>query len=155
MPVKFRNLTINADTYLWNFGDGSRSILFEPVHEYNKTGSYKVTLFAYNNLICTDTFSLVVDVIINPLLDLPNAFTPGKFGENGIVYVRGFGIAKMEWKIYNRWGELVFRSVDKLVGWDGFYKGKLQPMDVYTYTLDAEFVDGQKKRQTGDISLLR
>ena len=61
----------------------------------------------------------------------------------------------MEWKIYNRWGELVFKSNNKMVGWDGFYKGKLQAMDVYTYTLDAEFVDGQKKRQTGDISLLR
>ena len=155
VPVKFRNLTTNANSYLWSFGDGTGSVLFEPVHEYNKTGSYKVILYAFNNLICTDTFNLVVDVVIIPLLDVPNAFTPGKFGSNGIVYVRGFGIEKMEWKIYNRWGELVFKSNNKLVGWDGFYKGKLQAMDVYTYTLDAEFVDGQKKRQTGDISLLR
>ena len=155
VPLKFRNLTTNANSYLWTFGDGTSSILFEPVHEYNKTGSYKVVLYAYNNLICTDTFNLVVDIVIIPLLDVPNAFTPGKFGSNGIVYVRGFGIEKMEWKIYNRWGELVFKCNDKQVGWDGFYKGKLQAMDVYTYTLDAEFVDGQKKRQTGDISLLR
>ena len=155
VPVSFRNLTTNANSYLWNFGDGATSTLFEPIHEYNKTGNYKVVLYAYNNLICLDTFSLVVDVIINPLLDVPNAFTPGKFGTNGIVYVRGFGIEKMEWKIYNRWGELVFQSNNKLSGWDGFYKGKLQPMDVYTYTLDAVFVDGQKKRQTGDITLLR
>ena len=155
VPVKFINLTTNANSYLWNFGDGASSTLFEPIHEYNKTGSYKVILFAFNNLICIDTFERVVDFIINPLLDVPNAFTPGKFGINGIAYVRGFGIEKMEWKIYNRWGELVFKSNNKLVGWDGIYKGKLQAMDVYTYTLDAEFVDGQKKRQTGDISLLR
>jgi gliding motility-associated-like protein len=155
VPVKFRNLSTNANSYLWAFGDGASSTLFEPSHEYNKTGAYKVTLYAYNNLICIDTAQLVVNVIIVPLLDVPNAFTPGKFGSNGIVYVRGFGIEKMEWKIYNRWGELVFRSTDKLFGWDGFYKGKLQAMDVYTYTLDAQFVDGQKKRQTGDITLLR
>ena len=155
MAVKFRNLSTSANTYFWTFGDGATSTLFEPTHEYNKTGSYKVVLYAYNNTICTDTFNLVVDVIINPLLDVPNAFTPGKFGSNSIVYVRGFGIEKMEWKIYNRWGELVFKCNNKLEGWNGFYKGKLQAMDVYTYTLDAVFVDGQTKRQTGDISLLR
>jgi CHU_C Type IX secretion signal domain len=52
-------------------------------------------------------------------------------------------------------GRVVFRSLNKRNGWDGFYKGKLQPTDVYTYTLDVEFVDGQKVRKTGDISLLR
>ncbi len=155
VAVKFRNLSTDANSYLWDFGDGATSTLFEPTHEFNKTGGYKVTLYAFNNLICTDTFNLVVNVIIIPLLDVPNAFTPGKFGSNGIVYVRGFGIEKMEWKIYNRWGEVVFKSNNKKDGWDGFYKGKLQAMDVYTYTLDAQFVDGQTKRQTGDISLLR
>lgn len=153
--VKFRNLTTNATTYLWDFGDGQSSTLFEPTHEFIKTGTYNVTLYAYNQSICTDTSSLSVSVIIVPLLDVPNAFTPGKFGENGIVYVRGFGIGKMDWKIYNRWGELVFRSNIKTAGWNGFYKGTLQPMDVYTYTLDVEFVDGQKVKRTGDISLLR
>ncbi|MFN0081640.1 MAG: PKD domain-containing protein [Ferruginibacter sp.] len=153
-PVKFRNLTTNATTYLWDFGDGQRSTLFEPTHEFINTGTYNVTLYAYNQSICTDTSSLSVIVSIIPLLDVPNAFTPGKFGENGIVYVRGFGIGKMDWKIYNRWGEVVFRSNIKTAGWNGFYKGKLQPMDVYTYTLDVEFVDGQKVKRTGDISLL-
>jgi gliding motility-associated-like protein len=153
--VKFRNLSANATSYFWDFGDGESSTLFEPLHEFIKMGDYKVTLYAYNRLICTDTFSLTISVIIVPLLDVPNAFTPGKFGNNSIVYVRGFGIEKMEWKIYNRWGELVFKSNSKTQGWDGYYKGKLQPMDVYTYTLNAEFVDGQKVQRTGDISLLR
>lgn len=78
-----------------------------------------------------------------------------KFGANGIVYVRGFGIEKMKWRIFNRWGEIVFESTNKNNGWNGFYKGKLQPTDVYTYTLDAEFVDGQTAQKTGDITLLR
>ena len=68
MAVKFKNLSTNANSFVWTFGDNTSSILFEPVHEYNKTGNYQVTLFAYNNLICTDTFNLLVDVIINPLL---------------------------------------------------------------------------------------
>ena len=61
----------------------------------------------------------------------------------------------MRWTIYNRWGQKVFESQDRRNGWDGTYKGQLQPMDVYAYTLDVEFSDGTKTRKTGDITLIR
>jgi gliding motility-associated-like protein len=153
--VKFINLSSFATAYLWNFGDTSTSTLFEPTHIYAKKGIYNVSLTAFNTSVCAQTIVEPVIVVASQLLDVPNAFTPGKFGTNSVVYVRGYGIGKMDWRIYNRWGEVVFTSTNKKEGWDGFYKGKLQPMDVYTYTLDVEFVDGQKTRKTGDISLLR
>jgi gliding motility-associated-like protein len=155
VPVSFTNGSVNANRYLWEFGDGENSTQRAPVHEYNATGTYNAYLVAYNEAGCTDTAFLVVDVIVNPLLDVPNAFTPGRFGSNGIVSVRGFGIGKMAWKIYNRWGQVVFESTTKRSGWNGYYKGVLQPTDVYTYTLDVEFTDGKKLRKTGDITLLR
>lgn len=155
VPVSFTNSSLNANRYFWNFADGETSVETSPVHEYNATGTYKPYLVAYNEAGCTDTANLVVSVIINPLLDVPNAFTPGKFGINGIVSVRGFGIGKMNWRIYNRWGQLVFQSASKRTGWNGYYKGVLQPTDVYTYTLDVEFTDGKKMQKTGDITLLR
>ncbi len=154
-PTRFTNLSTGATRYLWNFGDGESSTEVNPTHQYNATGSYVAELIAYNPENCTDTFSLTVRVLIDPLLDVPNAFTPGRFGINGVVSVTGFGIAKMDWKIYNRWGQLVFKSNDRKIGWDGTFKGKLQPMDVYAYTLDVEFSDGKKLRKTGDITLLR
>jgi gliding motility-associated-like protein len=154
-PVQFINLSSFATSYLWNFGDSETSSLFEPKHIYSKIGTYYVTLTANNTAACSKIISLPVLVVANTVIDVPNAFTPGKFGTNSVVYVRGFGIGKMDWRIYSRWGELVFKSVNKKEGWDGFYKGKLQPTDVYTYTLDVEFVDGQTARKTGDISLLR
>ena len=64
-------------------------------------------------------------------------------------------IEDLEFSIYNRWGEMVFESNTRKLGWNGIYKGKLQPMDVYTYTLDVVFTDGKKARKTGDITLLR
>ncbi len=155
-PVRFTNLSsADATHFLWNFGDGESSTERDPTHLYNATGSYTAELIAYNAANCTDTFRLAVDVIIKPLLDVPNAFTPGRFGINAFVMVTGFGIGKMDWKIYNRWGQLIFRTTSRKQGWDGTYKGKLQPMDVYTYTLDVEFTDGKKIRKTGDITLLR
>lgn len=156
VPVSFTNLSSpDAVRFKWFFGDGDSSTVTNPVHEYNATGTYKALLIAYNKLDCNDTFRLAVRVVILPLLDVPNAFTPGKNGENGVVKVRGFGITKLNWNIYNRWGQLMFSSNSKLIGWDGKYKGKLQPMDVYTYSLDAELATGEKIRKTGDITLLR
>ena len=155
VPVRFTNLSQFADSYLWEFGDGESSTVFAPVHEYNVTGKFTARLTASNKAGCSNVYELPVDVIINPLLDVPNAFTPGRFGINSMINVRGFGINKMVWKIYNRWGQIVFQSGSKKQGWDGYYKGKLQPIDVYGYTLDVEFTDGQKLRKTGDITLLR
>lgn len=154
-PVQFTNGSTGANTYLWNFGDGESSTLTNPSHQYNATGTYNAELIAYTIAGCTDTFRLDVDVIIVPLLDVPNAFTPAQPGRNSTVKVEGFGIGKMQWRIYNRQGQLMFQSASQKVGWDGTFKGKLQPMDVYAYTLDVEFTDGKKLRKTGDITLLR
>jgi gliding motility-associated-like protein len=154
-PANFANFSTGAVSYSWDFGDGQSSIENDPVHQYNATGTYRACVAAISVAGCSDTFCLDVQAIVIPLLDVPNAFTPGKFGVNSVVKVVGFGIGKMEWKIYNRWGQRVFSSTSQASGWDGTFRGKLQPMDVYTYTLDVEFSDGKKARKTGDISLLR
>ncbi len=154
-PVRFTNLSSFADTYLWEFGDGETSTAFEPIHEYNATGTYSAVLSSISRAGCRDTDTLQVSVIVNPLLDVPNAFTPARFGVNSIINVRGFGISKMDWRIYNRWGQMIFQSDNKRQGWDGTYKGKLQPIDTYTYSLNVEFSDGKKLTKTGDITLLR
>jgi gliding motility-associated-like protein len=61
----------------------------------------------------------------------------------------------MTFKIYNRWGQLVFQSADPLNGWDGRFKGTLQPMDSYGYTLEVEFSNGTRATKKGDITLIR
>ncbi len=154
-PANFNNFSSGAISYIWNFGDKQTSTLTNPSHQFNATGTYNVCLVAKNIAGCVDTFCLDVPALVLPLLDVPNAFTPGKFGVNSVVKVVGFGIGKMDWKIFNRWGQRVFSSNSQATGWDGTFKGALQPMDVYTYTLDVEFTDGKKTRKTGDISLLR
>jgi gliding motility-associated-like protein len=92
---------------------------------------------------------------VNPLFDIPNAFSPNGDGVNERIYVRGFGVAKMTWKIYNRWGVLVYLGTNLNEGWDGKYNGKIQPQEVYNYTLEIEFSDKAKAFKKGDITLLR
>ena len=158
-PTVFTNTSSpDADRFLWLFGDGdslattSRDTV---AHQYNLSGTFNACLVAFNAAGCPDTSCSAIPAIILPLLDVPNAFTPGRFGGNGVVKVRGFGIAKMDWKIYNRWGQVVFESQSPDDGWDGNFRGVLQPMDVYVYTLRATFTNGVSTTKTGDITLLR
>lgn len=153
--TQFTNQSFGATNYLWRFGDGDTSIEVNPSHLFNATGTYNVCLTAINAAGCSDDTCIDVKAIINPLLDVPSAFTPGKNGVNAIVSVKSFGIKEMHWTIYNRWGQKVFETNDQSNGWNGYYKGKLQPMEVYTYTLDAVFTNGNKVRKTGDITLIR
>lgn len=157
-PTIFTNLSTDAVRYKWVFGDGDSTLKTTAdttLHQYNITGTYLACLVAYNEYDCTDTICKQVQSIIVPLLDVPTAFTPGRFGRNSIIRVEGFGIARMSWKIYNRWGQVVYETGNYKSGWDGTYKGQPQPMDVYAYTLDVEFTDGTKTRKTGDITLIR
>ncbi|HEX2535984.1 MAG TPA: PKD domain-containing protein, partial [Chitinophagaceae bacterium] len=158
-PVLFTPQVSSDVTRLkWLFGDGDSLVTVAPSvvpYEYNNTGTYTACLIVYNPAGCTDTVCHPVQMLIDPLVDVPNAFTPNSSDGNNKVFVRGFGIAKMKFTIYSRWGEKVFETDSKRIGWDGRYKGKLMPMDVYAYTLDVEFGDGTRTRKTGDITLIR
>jgi gliding motility-associated-like protein len=157
-PTIFTNLSTGAVEYHWLFGDDemvAKNNADTVSHQYNATGTFQACLVAITAYGCTDTICKPVEALINPLLDVPNAFTPGRFGRNAYIMVTGFGIAKMTWKIYNRWGKLVYESHDRRTGWNGSYQGQPQPTDVYAYTLDVEFFDGKKLRKTGDITLIR
>ncbi|HVX51247.1 MAG TPA: PKD domain-containing protein, partial [Chitinophagaceae bacterium] len=158
-PSTFFNNSTGGVSFTWNFGDGSTLNTTRSdttvSHTYNKTGTYNTCLVAYNATGCSDTACEAVPAIVTPLVDVPNAFTPNGDGINDYVRIRSFGIDKVNWQIYNRWGAVVFSTTDKNQPWDGRYKGVLQPQEVYTYTLDVQFTDGTRYRKTGDITLLR
>lgn len=94
----------------------------------------------------------------NPLgneIFVPNTFTPNNDGKNDVLYVYGNTIAKMQLRVYNQWGQFLYESLNIQNGWDGTYKGQLQPNGVYVYYLEAEFNDGKKTTKKGTITLLR
>ena len=126
-----------------------------PKQQYTATGTFNACLIAFNNAGCSDTLCMPVSAIVVPALDVPNAFTPLSNDVNSVIMVRGFGIVKMRFIIWNRWGQKVFETNNPQQGWDGKVKGVVQPMDVYAYTLDVEFFDGKKATKKGDITLIR
>jgi len=104
---------------------------------------------------CQDSSS--IRIVVKDTIFIPTAFTPNGDGQNDTLYVRGFGISKIDFKIYNRWGELVFESKDKSKGWGGDFKGNgiIQEMDVYIYYLEAEFTNSESIKLRERITLLK
>ncbi|MFT7344268.1 MAG: gliding motility-associated-like protein [Lentimonas sp.] len=102
--------------------------------------------------VLVETFEFVCD---NPKVYIPNAFSPNGDGENDQLIVRSLLVSEMEFKVFDRWGGLVFESYSTDVGWDGKLKGKLLDPDVYDYFLKVVCVDGQENIIKGNVTLLR
>ncbi|OFZ67489.1 MAG: hypothetical protein A3D92_08610 [Bacteroidetes bacterium RIFCSPHIGHO2_02_FULL_44_7] len=119
------------------------------------------TLFTFlvSDGICTKSDTVFVKtfqfVCGEPFIFIPNAFSPNGDGENDVLYVRGALIAEMEFRIYDRWGELVFESFDRLDGWNGEFRGKAMDPDVYDYYLRVTCIDDVESIIKGNVTLMR
>jgi len=97
-------------------------------------------------------------IAIHPetFISLPTTFTPNGDGNNDLIFVEGWGIKELlEYRIFNRWGELVFETNDQSVGWDGHYKGMLQNNDVYLVQVKVITWKDEEKSFEGYINLMR
>ena len=166
-PMYTANLSINAISYFWDFGDGNTSTEFEPVHTYTEIGTFDITLIAINENGCSDTLKVesIVRAEEGGEIRIPNVFTPnldgptgghvGMSGYNDVFIPKTDGVIDFYMEIYNRWGELIFVSQDVNIGWDGYYKGRLAKQDVYVYKVKMTFRDGETTTKVGDVTLLR
>lgn len=151
-----------------DFGQGL-SYIWSPKDYLNTTTGNKVISTPENTItytyIVSDTFGcvgsntiliIVRDVICeDPYVFVPNAFSPNRDGLNDILYVRGDLLEKVEFAVYNRWGEKLFETKNKNTGWDGTYKGELCNPGVYVYYLDATCLGGVQYIHKGNVTLIR
>ncbi len=101
------------------------------------------------------TKAFTIDVLLKYSIDVPSAFSPNGDGINDKIYVKGWGIKELLYfKIYNRFGELVFSTNNINKGWDGRYKGKLQPVETYRYVAAVLSFDEKIRQKKGTIKLL-
>ena len=89
-------------------------------------------------------------------LDLPQTFTPNGDGANDRLFIQGWGIQDLlEWKIFNRWGEIVFETSDISEGWDGSHQGSAQNMETFSYTVRILNYAGEEMQKAGFVTLVR
>lgn len=154
--IFFNNNSLNSDSWLWNFDDLNQSNLQSLGHNFNNQGIYNVSLIAKNIGGCSDTIIKEVSIAPYNFVSLPSAFSPNGDGKNetfGILRAGELDI--QEFKIFNRWGNVVFKTNDKNKRWDGKRKGKLQDVGTYIYFIKYVTQKGEIKEIKGNFSLLR
>lgn len=145
-------------TYSWNNHPTlSGDTIFNPIATPEETTTYYLTVT--DALGCRTKDSIIIHVALpiceEPNIFVPNAFSPDGDGYNDVIYVEGNIITEIRFMIYNRWGEQVFESTDKNRGWNGKFKGKDCPPDVYGYYMRCRCLDGNELIKKGNITLLR
>ena len=73
---------------------------------------------------------------------------------NDILYVLG-SIDQIEFTIYNRWGQIVFRTTDRSKGWDGTFNGQKVNPGVFAYRVSGVLPNGDFVERKGNITLVR
>lgn len=145
-------------TYRWSpanyLDDSTRQFpLAQPFTNYTY---YFTVIHSTPELTCASTDSVVVRTVCSAIT-LPNAFAP----ESNIDGITRFGLLNKQlvklisFRIYNRWGQEVYKSIDLSSGWDGTYNGKLAENGVYVWHVDGFCPGGQRITQTGNVTLLR
>lgn len=112
------------------------------------------TLEATTDKRCKYTDEVCVAVNREYAFYIPNSFTPNEDGKNDVFYVAGFGIDALEMWIFNRWGELIFRTNELNKGWDGKHKGVWCENGVYTYKVNIKTSSNKTEIKVGHVTLL-
>jgi hypothetical protein len=165
--VTFLNYSTNAEEYLWDFGDGTNSKLFEPRHSYSTYSNYNVRLIAFSVYGCSDSIVVRNAFGSGYYVKFPNAFIPNPNGPSGGYYSNRSdedaymfhpvhsGVSEYQMRIFSRRGILVFETNDVYIGWDGYYKGQLVDPGVYIWKVRGKYINGEPFTLMGDVTLLK
>ncbi|MGF2411897.1 T9SS type B sorting domain-containing protein [Ferruginibacter sp.] len=151
----------NILVWHWDFGNGSTSLLQQPpqqTYPYSRViRDVPVQLIVTNNIGCSDTATQTIKVVGNCYIAVPNAFTPNNDGLNDYLYpLNAYKAKDLIFKVYNRFGQLVFQTTDWTNKWDGKFKGQGADPATYVWILQYTHVDtGKRVEQKGTTILLR
>jgi len=148
---QFTDISPNAVSWLWDFGDGMTSAEMNPLHSYVAQGNYEVILTVVDSGGCSSSITYGPYIVASPTLFIPNVFSPNGDGLYDTFEVLYSGVESYDMKIFDRWGREVFHSIQSNVHWDGLKpSGGKSSEGVYYYRL----MIGDKSYQ-GDVSLFR
>jgi gliding motility-associated-like protein len=155
-PLQLNGTSTNATIFSWSPGtDLTSTVITNPIS--TTTNEITYTLTGTNGLGCTASDSIRVKVFnVPPDIYVPSAFTPDGDVKNDVIRPIALGIKKLEYfSVYNRFGELIFKTTNIGKGWDGTYKGQKQLPG--TYVWQAEAIDFKDKRvfKKGTVILIR
>ena len=165
--IQLTNLSsANSVIYKWTFDDNSPiSTAKNPKHEFNSIpGEHIVTLYAssinsFSDTSCVDTYQQKITILDDIIFYIPNTFTPNGDELNNTfqpIFYSGFDPQNFYFGIYNRWGEVIFESLNPSYGWDGTYNNKIA--ETGSYIWKVQFKEKQTEKEhitTGHLNLVK
>ena len=157
--VNLFNDSEGATSYLWNFGNGqvlNTSSGGVQTMTYSGVGTVIVQLTASNS-ICSDldTLHILIIPFPDPILNIPNVFSPNGDGVNELFTIETMYVESMVVKVFNRWGNIVSEFNGLVSGWDGKVKGNDASDGVYFYSYTAIDLNGNELSGHGNVTLIR
>jgi gliding motility-associated-like protein len=161
-PVQLNARDLGPGTkYLWQPPVGlDFATVQSPTFNYNQNTQFTITLTPSNGS-CPTTDTLLVQIVpdngsLKSALNVPTAFSPNGDGHNDKLYPLTINVKELKYfRVYNRWGQLMFETKTLGQGWDGTFNGVPQVMDVYTWIVEAYGEDGVHYKQAGNTILMR
>lgn len=161
--VLLENQSPVFETSYWEFGDGDISYETDPLHQYMEADRYDAQLTVVDSNGCEGVARKSIDTdslerVANCGINIPNVFSPNNDLVNDDIGILGYA-PEVELKIFNRWGEVIFRTKEIENRWDGTYRGQITAIGVYPFVLEWQCPDesGNMKvhSRVGDITLVR
>ncbi|PKR81540.1 hypothetical protein CW751_03165 [Brumimicrobium salinarum] len=145
---------IDPGIFFWDPADDlDCSTCYDAIATPLLTTTYYPSLEGLNGCIGRDT--VMVYVNFEEIVEVPSAFSPNEDGLNDTLKVLGLGITEIDFKIFNRYGQMVFSSTELDEGWDGTMNGETLNQGVFVYTLRYSLIDGTEGEKSGNITLIK
>ena len=154
-PISFQNQTINGYAYQWFFGDGGYSNEIHPTHTFNENGTFYITLIAEDYKGCFDTVIKPLTIKREIYIYIPNTFIPDNDRFNNEFEGSFIGVDWIDIEIFNRWGQVIFKSNEIEFSWDGTYQGKPVQDGTYSWLIQYRIPQGDIEILTGHVNVIR
>jgi gliding motility-associated-like protein len=162
---KFTSLQLSARNigtiYTWYPSAGlNNSGIREPLFNYDRDVNYTINIQDINGCITTDSLLVKIKVIDTSVLKadivVPKAWTPNTDGHNDILRPKLVNMKTLIYfRVFNRWGQLVYSTSNPNEGWDGIFKGLPQTSDMYSWSAEGIGLNGRRITRYGNAVLLR
>ena len=152
LNLEARNIGVQA---VWSPASQlNNSQSYKPVFRGVNNQDYTITLISVGG--CKTVDSLLVEIVQQARIEVPNAFTPNADGLNDFLRPVSMGIAEIRhFRIFNRYGEVVYESRGEKPGWDGKYKGQALPTQTLVWMVEGVGLDGSVISKKGTTVLIR
>jgi gliding motility-associated-like protein len=158
--LQARQLGTNFD-YFWDPAAGLNSVsIYNPIFSSTQSTEYTISIVSDHGCKIVDTLLVTVNgsgpAGLASDLFVPNAWTPNGDGVNDKLFPLVENVTKLNFfRVFNRWGQLMFETSNIGDGWDGVFNGKPMLMDTYTWTAEAVGIDGKTFKRSGNAVLIR